>query len=135
MQFANAKPSIYVRLSGSAISVSAVQLSKALNPMLVRLSGSVISDSDVQPSKAYCSISVTPSGMVMLVSDVRFWKALYPMLVTFLPSISAGISNTVSLPIYLLIFTVPSSCNSVIRQASSVKPLLAAYRCPAVFFM
>ena len=86
MQFANAKPSIYVRLSGSAISVSAVQLSKALNPMLVRLSGSVISDSDVQPSKAYCSISVTLSGITISFA-LDFSNALFPILVTLFPSI------------------------------------------------
>ena len=120
---------------GMVILVSIAQLLKAKPPIIVRLSGSAISVSDEQPWKAHSSIYVTPLGMVTLVSDVQSWNALFPIPVTFLPSISEGISYTVSLPAYLAIITVPSSCNSLIRQASSVKPFCAAYKCPAVFLV
>ena len=66
-------------------------------------------------------------GMVTLMSDVLPKNASFPILVTFLPSISSGITYSVSLPSYLLIFkVVPSSFNSATRQGSSEKPFCFA---------
>ena len=115
--------------------VSIVQPRKASVSIVIRLAGNTISVSDVQLAKAPISIYFTLSGMVILVSNVLSANARYPILVTGLPSISAGITNDVSLPQYLVIFTVPSSCISVRRQVSSVKPFSKAYLCPAVFLV
>ena len=91
------------------------------------LSGSTTSVSAVQDPKAKDSMLITPSGMVTLVSNLFPLNAPFPMLVTFLPLISAGITSAVSLPTYLLMRkVVPSSFNSATRQGSSEKPFTVA---------
>ena len=71
-----------------------LQLLKALPPMLVTLSGIVMLVRLVQPMKALPPMLITLSGIVILVRLVQPLKASSPMMVTGLPSMAAGMVNS-----------------------------------------
>ena len=84
-----------------------VQLAKTPRPKVVTLSGIKTLVNEEQAQKAKLPISVTVEGIVIFTMFFLFMKALSPILVTVLPFIVLGIVTDVSVPLYLVIDTVP----------------------------
>ena len=116
LQPSNAVSSILVTPAGIIILVKPLHSQNALPFILVTLSGIVTLVKPLHPQNAKNPILVTPSGIITLVKLLYFLNASVPISVTFLPSISPGITSSVLSPVYP-VMVIPFSLSSYVKSS------------------